>query len=121
MKTAFSRSAALLVIALLTGAAGIQGAVAEGAPQGQGGQGQGQGGQPRHKPPKEAFDACSGKSQGTSCAFTGREGKQISGVCRQPPRGEDSALVCVPANMPPPGGQGGGQGQGPGGGGQQRQ
>lgn len=47
-----------------------------------------------HKgPPQVAFDSCAGASQGTSCTFTGRKGKDLSGTC-EIPRGE--RLVCVP-------------------------
>lgn len=83
--------------------------------QGQGGQeqhGQGPGGPGesggRRGPPPEAISACSGKSLGAACSFTGRRGETISGTCRQPPSGgQGQAAACVPKDMPPGGQQGG--------------
>ena len=51
-------------------------------------------------PPQEALQACSGKSDGASCAFSGRDGRQLGGTCRAGPQGEPPA--CMPAHPPPP-------------------
>ncbi|NVB40259.1 hypothetical protein G6O69_20620 [Pseudenhygromyxa sp. WMMC2535] len=53
------------------------------------------------RPPAEAIDACSGKSSGDSCSFSGREGETVSGVCFTPE--SDKPLACRPSQ--PPGGQ----------------
>lgn len=45
-------------------------------------------------PPQEALTACSTKSQGASCSFTGGRGETVSGTCATPP---GSSLACVPA------------------------
>ena len=59
------------------------------------GQGSAQGGQ-RPQAPQEAFSACSGKSTGTSCSFSGQQGT-VSGTCQMPP-GQTSE-VCVPSGQ----------------------
>ena len=46
------------------------------------------------KPPVEAFEACSDKSEGDSCSFTGGRG-DVSGMCKAPPHGEGE-LACAP-------------------------
>lgn len=52
--------------------------------------GTGQGG----TPPQQAIDACSGKSSGASCSFTGGRGETVSGSCKTPP---GASLACVPS------------------------
>lgn len=44
-------------------------------------------------PPQEAITACSKKTQGASCSFTGGRGETVSGTCDTPP---GSSLACVP-------------------------
>jgi YHYH protein len=44
-------------------------------------------------PPQEALTACSAKSAGGSCSFTGGRGETISGTCQTP---QGSTLACVP-------------------------
>ncbi|MCG8699682.1 MAG: DUF1566 domain-containing protein, partial [Bacteroidales bacterium] len=39
--------------------------------------------------PQEAIDACSGKSSGASCSFSGLRGESVTGAC-------DSRGICVP-------------------------
>ena len=51
------------------------------------GQGQGRGG-----PPKEAVEACSAKSEGDSCSFSGRKGYNVAGTCTT----KQNVLVCFP-------------------------
>ena len=64
---------------------------------GQGGQqkggSDGQGGKKR--PPKEALEACSGKTSGTQCSFSGRGGETVSGTCWSPETSKP--LACKPA------------------------
>jgi hypothetical protein len=55
-----------------------------------GGNGMGQ----RPPPPAEAFAACSGRSQGTACAFVSPRGDAITGFCLTPP--SQQGLICVP-------------------------
>jgi hypothetical protein len=57
--------------------------------------------QPR--PPAEALAACNGLSEGTACGFT-RDGKNLTGTCRNGPNGEQAA--CMPAFRGGPGGPG---------------
>ena len=52
------------------------------------------------KPPPEAFAACKGLSEGTSCTVTIHE-HAIDGTCRKAPDGTGE-LFCVPAGMPGP-------------------
>lgn len=60
------------------------------------GMGKGEGNGPGHRPiPKEAIDACNGKTAGETCSFTGRMDNTIEGTCRTPPRAEGQ-VVCVP-------------------------
>ena len=47
---------------------------------------------PRHLPPPEAIEACSGLSPGTQCGFISPRGDRITGMCRAP----EGALACVP-------------------------
>ncbi len=49
----------------------------------------------RRGPPQEAFDACNDKVEDDSCEVETPRGHVISGVCKVPPRGNES-LVCVP-------------------------
>ena len=49
--------------------------------------------QPGGTPPQEALTACSAKSAGASCSFTGGRGETVSGTCQTP---QGSLLVCVP-------------------------
>lgn len=44
-------------------------------------------------PPQAALTACSGKTTGASCSFTGGRGETVSGTCNTPP---GSSLACVP-------------------------
>lgn len=53
----------------------------------------------RRGPPKEAFDACSGKQQDDSCSFTTPRG-EMTGTCFQPPHKEGAKLACRPAKRP---------------------
>lgn len=48
----------------------------------------------RHKPPIEAFEACSSEVEGAQCTFEGHRG-QIVGSCFTP-RHDEGALVCKP-------------------------
>ena len=48
-------------------------------------------------PPVAATNACSSKSSGSSCSFTGGRGETISGTCQSTPGG----LACVPVGGPP--------------------
>lgn len=48
----------------------------------------------RQGPPQQAFEACSGQTEGAACAFTGDRG-DAEGTCITPPRGEET-LVCAP-------------------------
>lgn len=50
---------------------------------------------PQGGPPQEAFDACSGFSEGDSCSVETPEGT-LEGTCRLEPR--DSKTLCVPEN-----------------------
>lgn len=50
------------------------------------------------KPPKEALDACVGKTAGASCEFSGRNQEKVTGTCFQP--NTNLPLACRPANMP---------------------
>jgi 4-amino-4-deoxy-L-arabinose transferase-like glycosyltransferase len=61
-------------------------------------------------PPPAALAACRDQSLGDSCTFTQPNGNTISGICTQPPQGNQ--LACAPANRlginPPPGALGDG-------------
>jgi hypothetical protein len=46
-----------------------------------------------HRPPPEALDACSGRSDGDACAFIAPRGDQISGACHAP---SGNGLACIP-------------------------
>ncbi len=48
------------------------------------------------RPPREAVEACSGKSSGDSCTFSGRAGETLSGTCFTP--AQDKPLACRPEN-----------------------
>lgn len=49
---------------------------------------------PQHRgPPKEALNACVGKSDGATCSVVLKD-KTLSGTCHAPPNGQ---LACVPA------------------------
>jgi len=52
------------------------------------------------KPPPEAFAACKGLTEGTSCTVTIHD-HAIDGTCRNAPDGTGQ-LFCVPAGMPSP-------------------
>ncbi len=56
--------------------------------------------QRRHRrPPREAMEACRGKTAGAACSFVGpRVGKKLTGTCFTPKA--DKPLACRPANMP---------------------
>ena len=54
----------------------------------------------RHRPPREAFDACKSRSEGAACSVT-FDGHTMNGTCRKGPKGE-SELVCAPAHPPGP-------------------
>ena len=56
----------------------------------------------RRGPPQEAFDACTGQSEGASCAFTATRG-DVSGSCLIHPR--EQQLICAPAGGAKQGGQ----------------
>lgn len=51
------------------------------------------------RPPREAVDACEGKSSGAACSFEGRDGSS-SGTCQSPESNVPAA--CVPEGMEPP-------------------
>jgi len=51
----------------------------------------------RRKPPREAFEACKGKSEGTSVEVTTPHGT-LKATCRK----MDGQLVAVPEAAPPP-------------------
>jgi hypothetical protein len=55
---------------------------------------------PPMRPPQEAFQACAALAAGAACTVA-IDDRQIEGACRQGPPGAE-ALVCVPADMPPP-------------------
>jgi hypothetical protein len=61
----------------------------------QGGQRMGQGDKGR-KPPQEAIDACSGKSEGDACQFIGRRGEEKTGQCIAI---LEKVIVCKPSDM----------------------
>lgn len=48
----------------------------------------------RGGPPLAALSACSARSEGSSCRFSGRGGRSVSGSCRSIPTGE---MACVPS------------------------
>ncbi|MFN3986495.1 MAG: hypothetical protein ACK4KV_13440 [Rhodocyclaceae bacterium] len=50
-------------------------------------------------PPPEAVAACNGQSAGASVSFTGPNGEQLSGQCRQ----VGDTLAAMPAGGPPGG------------------
>ena len=56
---------------------------------------------PPPAPPQEAVAACVGKSVGASVSFTGPNGEQLSGECRQ----MGDTLAAMPPGGPPPGGR----------------
>ena len=45
------------------------------------------------RPPREAMDACTGKSAGAACSFDAREGS-VTGTCRAPD--DNAPAACVP-------------------------
>jgi len=57
-------------------------------------------------PPAEALQACASIQVGATCSFTSPDGRQVSGTCRNGPRGETAA--CMPDGLhhghrgPPP-------------------
>jgi hypothetical protein len=53
---------------------------------------------PPRKPPKEAFDACEGKTAEAACTVTLGE-RTIEGTCR---KGPDDKVACAPNDRPPP-------------------
>jgi hypothetical protein len=56
----------------------------------------------RMKPPREAYTACKGKTEGTVVEFTTPRGETIKGVCRS----LEGVLVATPERKePPPGGK----------------
>lgn len=50
-------------------------------------------------PPQDAFDACSGGSNGSSCSFDAPRGN-ITGTCGTLPGQSSGQLVCMPARKP---------------------
>lgn len=54
-------------------------------------------------PPPEAIAACSGKAEGATASFAGRNGETITGTCQK----IGDVLALRPAGGPPGGGQGG--------------
>jgi len=54
----------------------------------------------RREPPPEAFQACEGKTEGTTVTLTMPDGKTLQGTCRL----WKGALVAMPAGGPPSGG-----------------
>ena len=59
----------------------------------------GEGNHPR--PPKEALEACSKKSSGANCEFTGMNNTKVTGTCFQP--NTSLPLACRPnGEMLPP-------------------
>ena len=51
-----------------------------------------------HHPPKEAVEACKGKSDNAACGFAGRNGENLTGICGAPSSAEgDHPLACRPA------------------------
>lgn len=61
-------------------------------PQGPNGDGKLKGPRPM---PKEAIEACNGKTIGETCSFKGRKNDNVEGTCRTPPQTEGQ-VVCVP-------------------------
>ncbi len=61
------------------------------------------GARPRGGPPPEAFEACQSKAVSERCEVALKGRSALEGTCQQPPRGRDSALVCVPAGAAPKG------------------
>ncbi len=47
------------------------------------------------KPPAVAFEACSDKSAGDSCSFSGDRG-DVTGTCKAPPHDDKAVLACAP-------------------------
>jgi len=66
------------------------------------------GGGDRRRPPQEAFDACNGKSEGTSVVINTPQGGTIKATCKL----FDGQLVAVPDGPPPAPRDGGGNGGG---------
>ena len=57
---------------------------------------------PHGPPPQEAFDACSGKSEGDACSVTIHD-QNVDGKCRTPPKEtNDTRLFCAPPHPSPP-------------------
>jgi hypothetical protein len=54
---------------------------------------------PPPMPPKEAYEACMGKSSNDACDFMFM-GMHVIGHCKSPD--SQKPLVCAPDNMPPP-------------------
>ncbi|MCM0083563.1 hypothetical protein L4X63_18415 [Geomonas sp. Red32] len=62
----------------------------------------GPGSQGDRQPPKEAFEACVGLTEGASAEAKGRNGEVITGTCKA--FGSGSALALVPDRPPQDGG-----------------
>ena len=56
-----------------------------------------QGGGDRRRPPQEAFEACKGKSEGTTVDITTPQGTTIKATCKS----FDGQFVAVPDGPPP--------------------
>jgi hypothetical protein len=52
----------------------------------------------RRGPPAVAFEACAAAIDGDACAFDGRHGDALSGICLT---GREQELVCRPDGAPP--------------------
>lgn len=85
---------ALPIAALMLGTLSVSAAMA-----------QGQRPPDRRGPPPEAYQACEGKTEGTTVTLTMPDGKTLQGICRTSHGNDSSAgtLVAMPAERPPAG------------------
>lgn len=86
--------AVVLITILMAAPAFAQSAEQEGSEGGAGRDPRGHRG-----PPPEAIEACDGKSSGEACAFAGRRGEELEGVCGIG-RGGGTQIACRPKNGP---------------------
>lgn len=92
LSSTLSLSLGLIPLFAIDAQAGTAGTVYELAQQDQQGGG---------RPPREAMQACEGKSSGASCTFAIPDGTKVTGSCRSPEASVPAA--CVPAGAAPKG------------------
>jgi len=51
------------------------------------------------KPPKEAFEVCASKVEGAAVTFKGKNGKEVSAVCKKS-KNDAKVLLAVPNDKP---------------------